>query len=421
MANGFMPTNTGIGTIPPELFAQQQQLNRQQQLAQMLLQQGQQQPQGQMVSGRFVAPSFFQYATPLAQTFAATRMQEKGDKAAIDLAEALRKNRMQEAEAIMGAKTPEEQLKLAMGGYSPLSQQLAGKLIERKFKEPKWEKVDRLDARGNTVTGMIDVNSAQPEMTFREIGVSKPAISVAEAARLSFDNIPFGGGMPNVSGQPNVAGQPSVSAMPTSTMPQAGIQTIPTQGGANPAVNMAGLSPRQQQELRGKLAEDFQKNFKNAQDALPVIKEAELLLPKSSSGGLQAGFTYLTKQAGISTDMSKADAQLKILGAKLTAQVPRFEGPQSNVDVQAYREAAGAIADSTIPYADRMAALNTVKQLQAKYAPDLYAKEFPNMGTIGTPKQETAPKSKTPKVGDVLDGFRFKGGNPSLPSSWEKV
>ena len=382
MANGFLPTNAGIGTIPPELFAQQQALNRQQQMAQLLMQQGMQQPQGQMVSGRYVAPNFFQYATPLFQTYAATRLQEKGDKAAIDLAEALRKNRMQEAESIIGAKTPEEQLKLAMGGYSPLSQQLAGKLIERKFKEPKWEKVDRLDARGNTVTGMIDVNSAQPETTFREIGVSKPAISVAEAARLSFDNIPFGGGVPSPS---NV--MPQGVNMPNAPQASMGVQTIPTQGGANPAVNMAGLSPRQQQELRGKLAEDFQKNFKNAQDALPVIKEAELLLPKSSSGGLQAGFTYLTKQAGISTDMSKADAQLKILGAKLTAQVPRFEGPQSNVDVQAYREAAGAIADSNIPYADRMAALNTVKQLQAKYAPDLYAKEFPNMGTIGTSQQ----------------------------------
>jgi hypothetical protein len=29
-----------VGTLPPELFAQQQQLNRQQQMAQMLMQQG---------------------------------------------------------------------------------------------------------------------------------------------------------------------------------------------------------------------------------------------------------------------------------------------------------------------------------------------------------------------------------------------
>jgi len=79
-----------IGTLPPELFAEQQQLNRQQQMAQLLMQQGQQQPQGQMVSGRYVAPSFFQYAAPLAQMYAGTRLAEQGDKKALDLATKLR-------------------------------------------------------------------------------------------------------------------------------------------------------------------------------------------------------------------------------------------------------------------------------------------------------------------------------------------
>jgi hypothetical protein len=80
-----LPTNTGIGTLSPDLYAQQQALNRQQQMAQLLMQQGQQMPSGQMVSGRYVAPSFFQYAAPLVQTFAGMRMQEKGDKALADL------------------------------------------------------------------------------------------------------------------------------------------------------------------------------------------------------------------------------------------------------------------------------------------------------------------------------------------------
>jgi len=98
MANGFLPTNAGIGTIPPELFAQQQQLNRQQQMANLLMQQGMSQPSGQMVSGRYVAPSFFQYAAPLFQTYAGTRLAEKGDKAALDLSKALRKQYADEME-----------------------------------------------------------------------------------------------------------------------------------------------------------------------------------------------------------------------------------------------------------------------------------------------------------------------------------
>jgi hypothetical protein len=118
MANGFLPTNTGIGAIPPELFAQQQQLNRQQQMAQMLMQQGMNQPQGQMVSGRYVAPSFFQYAAPLFQTYAGTRLAEKGDKAMQELAEALRKGKEQETRAIMEQLTPREVQTEMAGPYT---------------------------------------------------------------------------------------------------------------------------------------------------------------------------------------------------------------------------------------------------------------------------------------------------------------
>ena len=78
------------GGLPPEILQQQQALNRQQQMAQLLMQQGQSMPSGQMVSGRYVAPSFFQYAAPLFQTYAGTRLAEKGDKAAVELAQKLR-------------------------------------------------------------------------------------------------------------------------------------------------------------------------------------------------------------------------------------------------------------------------------------------------------------------------------------------
>ena len=95
-----------IGTLPPELFAEQQQLNRQQQMAQLLMQQGQQQPQGQMVSGRYVAPSFFQNVLPLAQMYAGTRMAEQGDKKALDLAARLRTRQGEDVKSYMQAMTP---------------------------------------------------------------------------------------------------------------------------------------------------------------------------------------------------------------------------------------------------------------------------------------------------------------------------
>jgi hypothetical protein len=90
MSNGQMPMINVGGNIPPEFQQQQQALNRQQQLAQLLMQQGQSVPSGQMVSGRYVAPSFFQYAAPLFQTYAGMKLAEKGDKAAMDLAQKIK-------------------------------------------------------------------------------------------------------------------------------------------------------------------------------------------------------------------------------------------------------------------------------------------------------------------------------------------
>ncbi len=95
-----------IGTLPPELFAEQQQLNRQQQMAQALMQQGQQQPQGQMVSGRYVAPSFFQNLLPLAQMYAGNRLAEKGDERALALAAKLRQRQGEDVKSYMQAMTP---------------------------------------------------------------------------------------------------------------------------------------------------------------------------------------------------------------------------------------------------------------------------------------------------------------------------
>jgi hypothetical protein len=79
-----------IGTLTPEQMLQQQQILRQQKMAEMLMQQGMQQPQGQMISGHYVAPSIFQNLAGLANTYVGQRGIEKAQQAQIDLAKQLR-------------------------------------------------------------------------------------------------------------------------------------------------------------------------------------------------------------------------------------------------------------------------------------------------------------------------------------------
>jgi hypothetical protein len=61
-----------------------------------------------MVSGRYVAPSFFQYAAPLAQMYAGTRLAEQGDKKALDLATKLRQRYGDELSQYQNLMNPQQ-------------------------------------------------------------------------------------------------------------------------------------------------------------------------------------------------------------------------------------------------------------------------------------------------------------------------
>ena len=90
MANELDQINLAqSGTLSPEMYAQQQQLNRQQQLASMLMQQNTQ-PQGQMISGRYVKPNFFQALQPAVNMITGAYLANKGDTKAAELAQQLR-------------------------------------------------------------------------------------------------------------------------------------------------------------------------------------------------------------------------------------------------------------------------------------------------------------------------------------------
>jgi hypothetical protein len=79
-----------IGTLTPDQMLQQQQILRQQKMAEMLMQQGMQQPQSQMVGGRYVAPSLTQNLAGLANIYMGQRGLEKANQAQIDMAKAIR-------------------------------------------------------------------------------------------------------------------------------------------------------------------------------------------------------------------------------------------------------------------------------------------------------------------------------------------
>lgn len=108
----------------------------------------------------------------------------------------------------------------------------------------------------------------------------------------------------------------------------------------------------------------------NSADTLNYIKEARALFKKGpTASGMGSLVDAGAGAFGMSTPGADAAAQLDTLSGWMVSNVPRMEGPQSNYDVQNYKTMAGMMGDRTKPLSQRMAALDTLKRLQLKYAP----------------------------------------------------
>jgi hypothetical protein len=110
------------------------------------------------------------------------------------------------------------------------------------------------------------------------------------------------------------------------------------------------------------------KKSSDANDTLSILEEVKKILPTATSSLVGSKVDQGLAAVGLSTSGADASTQLKILGNSLVMKVPRMQGPQSDKDVQLYKEAAGNIGDETKPISQRMAAVSTIEKLNKKYA-----------------------------------------------------
>ena len=120
-------------------------------------------------------------------------------------------------------------------------------------------------------------------------------------------------------------------------------------------------------ELSQKQAETTQKKSNSANQVIGLLEQATPLIETATNSGAGAMADDAMAFFGKSTKGADSAQALKALGANLIMQMPRMEGPQSDRDVQLYKEMAGQIADPWIPKARKMAALQTIKGIQGRY------------------------------------------------------
>jgi hypothetical protein len=325
--------------LPPEVVLQQQQLNRQQKMAEMLLAQGAQpQAAGQMVSGRYVPNSFFQNLQPVANMLVGAYMAKKGDEKSIELAQKLRQqyaNEMAQFQDLLRGKeqTFEQAGPTQTGGnipnqtyrtgadpqaaylfgstaYNPVLQQVSAKKM---LEGPQWKEISQFNQQtGNTENYRYDANSQNPRETMQFLGISKPAISPEAQIRFGDENINIpaqfrGGAVSQPQGQPTSAYGANVQFIPSQTRPQ-GQPSGQPQVTPNVAPTVAstkeydpfkappvpaGLSGKQAREWQADQAKpltgesekqvsgaiNYQKSLNNLQDIFQRYKGAELLNP----------------------------------------------------------------------------------------------------------------------------------------------
>jgi hypothetical protein len=105
----------------------------------------------------------------------------------------------------------------------------------------------------------------------------------------------------------------------------------------------------------------------NAEGIDDILDIAEPLIDEATGSGSGAIRDKLAAFFGESTTGAQAIAQLLPLQAAIMLRQPRMEGPQSDRDVQLYREAAGQLGDPSVPGETKKAAIRTIRRIQQQY------------------------------------------------------
>ena len=137
----------------------------------------------------------------------------------------------------------------------------------------------------------------------------------------------------------------------------------------------------------------------DATAALATIKQAREIIPKATGSYLGEGVDQLGRVFGVSTEGAKAGAQLKALEGDLVSKMPKMSGPQSDKDVALYRQMAGVIGDPTTPPATKLAALDTIEEIQKRYA-------GPAMNLGRQPNANSVMNQQSGNIDSLLDKYK---------------
>lgn len=224
------------------------------------------------------------------------------------------------------------------------------------------------------------VKSQDPQDLERYVSPAQPSVQIVN------------GGVASVLGS-RTGGAPQVSPISTvDTEAQAAAKLAAAKAQAGAVGTASG------EAQGGKI-----KRGSNADTVIGMLDLAEPLIDAATGSLGGAGADKLAAAFGKAPKGAEAIAQLKILQAALMTNMPRMEGPQSDRDVQLYRDASGQIGDPTVPRAIKRVAIKTIRELQQKYKDA--AAQVPTIFPNGSPEAASGDASR---VQSLLDKYAPK-------------
>lgn len=230
------------------------------------------------------------------------------------------------------------------------------------------------------------------QQLFFDTGARAGGAAMPPATGPSYLPAPVAPGMPQTA---RPVGQPVPGAAPVQAAPRIGMApTRPAQptvafapnavGPAGQAVQTAAgpiqLTGKKQQELAAATIEAQQKKEQGMAGLNDAITEARQILtgtnPVTGAAGTQSLPTasgagsmvdYLGNIVGLAPKGQNEAKRLTVIAGILTSKVPRMEGPQSNTDVELYKQMAADVGNSGLPISARLSALDTMQKLYGKY------------------------------------------------------
>jgi hypothetical protein len=407
--------------LDPEL----QGIERERQLAQALQQRGMKPVEGQMVSGRYVAPAWTQQLANAFDIYSGGQRMASAEKKAQDYASALRTQSGKDIQDFLKggqAVVPEGQTLRDDEGGLTYGSQMPKPYMERvgalaQSRSPQSQALaqtlmaDMLKPR--ELTEGASLVQMTPEGTYQTIGGGAPK-STNDIKNYQFD----------------------VSQGYKGTFNQ---WTIDQNRAKAQNINVQNAVPFQEQlytDAAKALVTDYN-TLKSIPSQVKQLDRVAQLAPKSFAGSAAnaklEGAKFLNNNLGLNIAPEKIVATEELRTVLFTNIMDNLKKMDASPSQEQQRIMQASLGNIGTDPAALPAVVNVYKQILLDKAEEHHRRvgqtvekgfKYPYDITVNVPKAAPASPAgskTTPNVGDIQNGWQYMGGNPAVPSSWKKV